>query len=276
MADIKLIAVDLDGTLLDRHSRISKENIDAINEARANGKIIVPVTGRAFSALPEGLLDIEGIDYLITGNGSVIYRKSDLEVLRRYTLTREQTMDMVDIIEDMESECEVYYGGIVYASRQELEHFDNAYGIPPLTKEYLFSTRTMVESIKELVHRSPEGAEMVGAIFGSLELRQEVIDYLGKYDLFITEGIKDNIEILNKHANKGEAFREFASMMGIKKSETAAFGDNFNDIELLESAGIRICMENGQDALKKKCDAITKSCDESGVAFGFREILGVC
>ena len=274
MTAVKLIGIDLDGTLLDSSAQVTEENKKAVKEAQENGIKVVPVTGRAFSALPEGIKDIEGFEYIITGNGSAITRLSDMKVIRRFTLSREQTEDIIEYFYRNDCELEYYFESTVYACVKDIWYYGKRFDFSPYTWKYLMTTRAMVDDMYEFAMNRSDCAELVGAIFGDIRLREQALEYLGKYgDLSLTEGMKNNIEVTHEKAKKGIAFSDLAEYFGIRKDETAAFGDNYNDIDLLDHAGFSICMGNGKEEVKKRCDMVTLSNDEDGVAYGIRRIL---
>ncbi|MBQ9828573.1 MAG: HAD family phosphatase, partial [Lachnospiraceae bacterium] len=274
MASVKLIGIDLDGTLLNSSAQVSEGNRKAIKEAQENGITVVPVTGRAFSALPAGLTDIEGIEYIISGNGATVTRLSDMEVIRRYALTREQTVDIVGLLDRLDCETEIYFDGTVYACLKDIWYYGKKFDYSPYTWKYLMTTRTMVDNMYGFTMGRSDGAELIAGLFGDLNERQRVIDYLKKYDdLSMTEGMRNNIEITHMKAQKGAAFSDLAEMLGIGENETAAFGDNYNDIDLLDRAAHSICMGNGKEEVKKRCDMVTLSNNEDGVAYGIKKLL---
>ncbi len=141
--------------------------------------------------------------------------------------------------------------------------------------EMIKKLRTPVPELKAYLANKAQGVQKVQAFFKDMELREEVLKSLPDEfpDLVITTSIVNNIEINSREATKGVALEKLAAYLGIPLESTMAFGDDTNDISMLEAAGIGVAMGNACEAVKRSSDFVTRDCDENGVAYAINHFL---
>jgi Cof subfamily protein (haloacid dehalogenase superfamily) len=274
---IGLLAVDIDGTLLNSHFRISQTDIDALRYANASGVEVILVTGRRHTfALP--MAKLFGFDlWLISSNGAVT-RSSQGESFHRDLLPVETCLELCSTMRDFRGNMVVTFdkeskGALVLERMDELTQSIQRWLEKNL--EYIDFVVPMEEALV---------ADPVQAMFcGPIARMREALARLEE------SGIKDRItvlrteyplrdltivDVLNRGCSKGHAVERWAQHRGIPRGEVMAVGDNYNDIEMLAFAGLPFIMGNASDELKAKGWPVTLSNDDSGVAAAIEKVLG--
>jgi Cof subfamily protein (haloacid dehalogenase superfamily) len=274
---IGLLAVDIDGTLLNSHFRISQTDIDALRYANASGVEVILVTGRRHTfALP--MAKLFGFDlWLISSNGAVT-RSSQGESFHRDLLPVETCLELCSTMRDFRGNMVVTFdkeskGALVLERMDELTQ-----SIQRWLEKNLEYIDFVVPLEKALV------TDPVQAMFcGPIDRMREALARLEE------SGIKDRItvlrteyplrdltivDVLNRGCSKGHAVERWAQHRGIPRGEVMAVGDNYNDIEMLAFAGLPFIMGNASDELKAKGWPVTLSNDDSGVAAAIEKVLG--
>ncbi|GGD75324.1 Cof-type HAD-IIB family hydrolase [Paenibacillus nasutitermitis] len=247
MEKIKLIALDMDGTLLNEMQEISSENQQWIHKALDAGITVCFATGRGFqSALPyaEQLkLDTP----MITVNGGEIWRRP--HVLHKRTLMPAATIRRLHelALQHKESWFWAYAVEGIFNKEQWIEPADN-YDSKHWLKFGYFS----------------EDAQMLARIY------KEFSTWGG---MEITNSSTTNWELNPEGVTKASALRELCSVLGIEMSQVAAMGDSLNDIAMIREAGLGVAMGNAQEVVKEAADAVTVTNNEHAVAHLIRDFV---
>ncbi|WP_199620558.1 Cof-type HAD-IIB family hydrolase [Paenibacillus alkalitolerans] len=243
MAHYKLVALDMDGTLLNEEKNISDENARWIQEAGRAGIAVCFSTGRGFlSALPyaEQLkLDTP----MVTVNGSEIWA-------RPHMLHNRTLMDWEHIkrLRELAVQYDTWYW---------------AYSV-----EGIYNKDMWVED-----ERDKEWLKF-GFYTDNDEARSAVLDRIGALGAFeVTNSHPHNIELNPQGISKASGLAQVCELLGIDMSSVVAVGDSLNDIAMIRSAGLGIAMGNAQDEVKRMADAVVLSNDEDGVAQAIREYV---
>ena len=263
---IKLIAVDIDGTLLNSQRQVTPEVFQAIQDAKAAGVKVVIATGRPIPGvlplLEELNLNQDG-DYVITFNGGLVQETSTGNELIRETLSYEDYLDIEVLANKLGVHSHAITKDGIYTSNRNIGR-------------YTVHESTLVHM--PIYYRTPEEVadkEFVKAMYiDEPEILDAAIAKLPQefYDRFtIVKSTPFYLEILKKTANKGIAVTHLAEKLSLTKEETMAIGDEENDRAMLEVVGSPVVMENGNPEIKKIAKYITKSNDESGVAYAIRK-----
>ncbi|UCZ54673.1 Cof-type HAD-IIB family hydrolase [Bacillus shivajii] len=286
MKNIKLIATDMDGTLLNDGRNISEENIKAIQAAMDKGIHVMVATGRdyteAIAPLKEASLRLP----LINVNGADL-RKEDGEVIHQQTLTYHQFKDMKKILEEEGVYYEIYTtkGAYTDDSKRGLDVI-----VDLLMSTGEFGSYDQVRSLAE--RRFEEGAINQTTSYDNL-LQDENCELFkilafsedhGKRDrarkrlveavnVDVSASGKENLEINHKEATKGNGLKIMAETYGVDLSETMVLGDNFNDVSMMEVAGLSVAMGNAEDEIKELCDEVTDKNTNDGVAKAIYRVL---
>lgn len=273
---VKCIALDLDRTTLNANGRLSKGNKEAIEYAIGKGVHIVVASGRAFHTLPKDVLEIQGIEYAITSNGTAIYHIPTEQCLHQYKLGGEKVKEILQISENANITYEAFINGIAYADGTYIDD-PVKFGASKEAVQYVKNTRNMVENIEAFIYENIDQLDCMDIIVGDHNLKRKLMEVLKAEigGIYVTSSIAQLIEISNEKAGKHSGVKFIMELLGLKKEEIAAFGDADNDIDMLQFAGISIAMENASYACRQAADLITKHHDEDGVAYGIYKILKI-
>lgn len=273
MTKIKLIALDLDGTLLDSQKRLSSRNEAVMKECIRQGILIVPCTGRIWLGVPDFLRSFPGIRYAITTNGAVVEDVQEHIVLDERKMSNALALDILDMAKQFNTMYDVYIGGRAFGESRFLEHLED-YGMAPLIRKMVKDTRKSVEDVAETVREIGETVEKINYFFGDMKERaraQEAL--LARGDVVVTSSYSNNLEINALGATKGEGIIRLAEHLGIKPEETMGFGDGGNDVTMMQMSGIGVAMGNAEDSLKALADYVTVTNDEDGVAAAIEKLV---
>lgn len=264
---IGIIALDLDGTLLDSNKKLSEKNYAALQKAAEAGIEIVPTTGRFYGALPESIKNLPFLHYAITINGAQAVDVRSGEVIYSAELPWQQTVELMELFDTLPVIYDCYQENEAYMPAAQKALINE---IAP-DKHYikmLHELRQPVEDLKSYISEKKKGVQKVQFFTKDIALRDKLLNELPqKYDdLSVTCSLVNNLEINQIHANKGEALAALARYLNLPETATMSFGDGLNDISMLKSAGIGVAMANAQQACKDVADYVTLSNDEDGVA----------
>lgn len=276
---IKLIASDMDGTLLDAHMSISTENTEAIRMANELGIEFMVATGRNAQEA-RAALDEAGINCaMITLNGAQVFDRSG-KSLFTVPIPSPQAMTVMDILDANGIYYEVATNQGLYSESQpkRIESFASSIAthMPHLTYKMAIAMAsanlellhiTYVDSIRELLLDDKlevlkiicfhtEGPRILGPV-------GKEISNLG--ELAVTSSGQNNLEVNHKNAQKGIAVAHVAHERGITLDEVMTIGDNFNDVSMLQTAGVSFAMGNAEIEVKDYAKYLTDTNLESGV-----------
>lgn len=277
MNAVKLIALDLDGTLFNSQSQISAHNIDTIKKANEAGATVVISTGRPYSGLSFEQLKGSGIRFAITTNGSAIYEIESGKCLFEEAMDEDIILPILDFLLTKDIHMDAFIGGKGYtpvqcvAAGQKLAN-------PPALKHYILNTRVRVDNLPLFIHENQLKVQKMtlnfypeGDIFKD---REEVRKYLESNPAVTTvSGGYNNLEFTRADVNKGVGLQKMAQLLDIPVAQTMAVGDTENDLAIIRAAGVGVAMGNATAAVKSAADYITTSNDEDGVAAAIAHFL---
>ena len=277
---IKLIASDMDGTLLNHNHKIPKENVKLINFAKNQGIEFVVATGRAYyEALPALNEDNINCD-VISFNGGIVYDKNGniisitpmeskdlyytIEILKSFYISYQLYTKNTIYTRSIETDINAYID-LIRSNRYEpdVEHL-RAEAQQKLDLGYI----TEVENIELYLNEKENPPIKIIAISNDISKLENATKLLSENtNISVTSSGANNIEIMHKNATKGEALKEIAKIYGINLENTVAIGDNLNDQAMLDIVGYSVAMKNGNKILKEQAKYVTeKTNSEGGVA----------
>jgi Cof subfamily protein (haloacid dehalogenase superfamily) len=264
--DIRLVATDLDGTLLDGNSELSPKTLEVLKRADEAGIIFVAATGRPYEALPEPVRESRYIQYAITSNGTAIYRMSDRKRLYSNSMSRDNVEELLALLAGYPCPLEVYIDGAAYA---EARYYADpmAYGIPERSAAYVRKTRRSCDDVPALLRENIDRVDGIDIVSPDPTLKDEIRAKAAHLpDLYVTASASHYLEFAAGSASKRTALNELAGMLGLVPSQVMSFGDGENDSEMLEFAGVGVAMGNASPLLIEYADRVTGSNLEDGVA----------
>jgi Cof subfamily protein (haloacid dehalogenase superfamily) len=272
---IKLLATDLDGTLLDQSHALTDGTRLALIRLAEKGVILAAATGRSRSSLPDTVTSLKGLKYLITANGAKLFLNETNEIIYEKYLSVEALDSVSHFFDDPDVMCEVFWGGVPHVEQSRYDDAKN-YGIPKWFSDYFFKSREPVEEFYTAVREHEREIENINFVFGNDQVQARVLAALsertGLYEL--TSSFPFNYEVGGIGVSKGAAVDFIAGREGILPEETICFGDNDNDVTMIEYAGIGIATANAVPRALAAADFVTEDNENEGVVKAL-EILGL-
>lgn len=277
MSNIKLIALDLDGTLFNDKKQLSDRNRQAIERAAKQGVIILPATGRPFAGLQESILSLP-VSYALTANGAAIYRIADKKRVYDACFSWEEALRIIVMLQEYDVMEDCFIDGFGYSEKKKLADSDS-YAMPEVVRAYIQATRKQVENLPAYIREKQCKIEKITVNFkekdGILQWEKEIKERLQKEfpDCSVVKGIPTNQEITRGDADKGTGILKLGELLGIKKEEIMACGDSQNDLAMIKAAGLGVAMGNSTEEVKKAADYITLTNEEDGVAAAIEKFV---
>lgn len=274
MAPIRLVALDLDGTLLNEEKIITEGNLAALAGLRAVGVLMVPVTGRPAQGLPRQVLELPGLRYAITSNGATIRDLVTGETLLEKHLAAEKGLEVLAACADFPMIREAFREGVGYLSQADYDALCARYAGTALL-DYVLDTRQILPgTVEDFLRTDPRPIEELFFLTDSVETKVRLRERLSKVqDIGFADPFPRDLEVIAGGIDKGEGLRFLLDRLGISPEAVLAMGDGGSDIPLLQAAGIGVAMENATDGVKAAADFVTTSCDHDGVAAALKKFV---
>ncbi|ANX11148.1 hypothetical protein ABE41_003955 [Fictibacillus arsenicus] len=283
---MKLIAIDMDGTLVNKQLKVTKENSKVISQAVKDGHHVVIATGRSYDEARHTLEEAELHLPLICVNGAEI-RSAEWEILSSTPLEFSQYEEIKSILDKEDIYYELYTSKGTYTDNRE-----KAYEVmkdivitsnPEATdddvqkaalRRFRLGLVSVVGDFEKLLDQKDIEVYKFLAFSSDTEKLKRAFQHLQAVDdLAVSSSADNNLEITNSEAQKGVALKRFAEIKGIPMDNTMAIGDNYNDVSMLEIAGFPVAMGNAVDEVIDMAAFVTKENDQSGVAFAIQRFL---
>ncbi|MEE3467410.1 MAG: Cof-type HAD-IIB family hydrolase [Eubacterium sp.] len=281
-SDIRLIAFDLDGTLLTEKKELTPRTRTILERLSDQGITLLPTTGRALSGIPDAVKALSGATYALTSNGAGVYHRLDdsaepaYELMFEIPMNHDRTIALMTELSELEVMPDPFIKGSCYMVKSK-SHLIDRMAVTDSMKAYIRSSRTLIEDMPAFLQDKDVQKITINFATGEDGHRidlDKVKHILERYPEFVnvTGGIR-NIEVSDKNATKGDAMLRLADHLGIRADQIIAFGDSENDITMLQAAGIGVAMANALDITKEAADEITLTNDEEGVAVWLEEMF---
>lgn len=271
---VKLIALDMDGTLLGAdHATIPARNLEALRKAAAGGVKLAIASGRSWSLIRETARALGPVRYGITANGAYTLDAATGEVMAEFPMDRKQCAAVIRILRKYGLPYELYFGPenyIQHSDREGSAQFILSESFQGVFLRNCTWVEDMLEPAKTLV------PEKFDVFYVPEALRPQVLAELDATGpLSYSGALVTNLELTAAGVNKGAALAALAGRLGLERDEVMAFGDADNDLEMLSWAGWSFAMGNGVPAAKAAARFITGTNDEGGVGMAVEQyVLG--
>ncbi len=269
---IRLLAIDMDGTCLDRRSRVTDRTMKALSAARDKGVIIVPTTGRSLSCIPhrlaEGTIRNKGdagekkglFRYVITSNGAQVTDVKENRDIFQKMIPKKQALSLLEACRG------IRLGIISHINHEYLLQGKLLLLVGHLVYGKDASGARWVRSMSDAIRRSPYGTEEIQFYFLSGAARKRVELVLHDFPELSAAYTSIYVEIFSKGTSKGTALRALQEYLGVGREETACIGDGENDISMFRSSGVKIAMGNAVPELREAADYTVETNGREGVA----------
>lgn len=264
--EIKLIAMDLDGTALQNdHHSFSPRLCAALEQAHRQGIRIVPVTGRPFEILPPALEAAPlWLDHMILCNGAQTRSVKTGYVSPCLCLEPAVLRELLGLARELSLPMEFSSDSRLYVTAEDLRREQADATLTFHLESVMPRHGVTVPSLEELC--SPLPVEKVNLLCVPRHLRDTVDDRLGQMPLSAVWAGANNLEISHPGATKGSALAKLCRELRIPMAQVMALGDSGNDISMLRAAGLGIAMGNAPEAVRAAADAVTERNDRDGAA----------
>ena len=269
----KMIAIDLDGTLLNSNKEISQENKKYIKYAMEKGIKVLICSGRIYTGAKvfAEQLSVEGP--MVVCNGAMIRDVKTGETYYSNMLSKEDCIKVVDLLHKEGIYFHTYIDDIMYAEKLDYAALYYMIKSKDLSSDFRIDVK-VVESVKDIVVKSSENPAKIVVMSSKLEELLRVRKFVEDISTIeVVSSNYDNFEVLNRGVSKGKALEIISRKFSIKREEIIAIGDNENDCSMLEYAGLSIAMGNAEDKVKNICDFVVPSNDEDGVAYAIKKFV---
>lgn len=265
--NIRLIAFDLDGTLLNSKKAVSPRTKAALERAAGKGALLVPATGRLHRDMPEDIRSLPSFRYVIAINGAEVYDFQEERLLHEANLDRASALALMKYMDTLPAIYGWYQGGQGFISSlyyERMEEFAHA----PWLFDSMKRAYTPTENPKKTLLEEKSGPQKLQLYFRDLEARKKALLEIPRLfpQCAVSSSLPINIEINATDATKGHALAFLTKHLGLKAEETLAFGDGTNDITMIRQAGTGVAMGNAAPEMLAAADRVTASNDEDGLA----------
>lgn len=260
----ELIALDMDGTVMNSDKAVSKRTAAAIRQAMDAGKYVVLSTGRCLGELEQFLPLFPGLRYLISESGACVYDLAEHKNLASFTLPSELAEMAIRMGKERNAMMQICIDGASWVSLERPE--DMA----------LYHLGDYVENFRRGVRFDPGIVERclqehlpirkVNLFFDKMEDREWAWKILERHGLELATSIGIVVEISRKGVNKGVGLQKLCAHLGISEASCIAVGDSTNDIAILREAGLAAAMGNSVPEVLEIADVVVADCDHDGVA----------
>lgn len=271
MKDIKCIALDLDGTLMNSKDQIHPDTLEKVRELTEKGICVLPCTGRCRDLIPKELREGCGIRYGITSNGADTRDFTKSISINKVKMAEGTVPRILEYLEGKKGYVEIFCDGKSYAKSWDVEKIGKTETNKTFIT-YFQNNHVLAENLYEQKMLWDQ-AEKLNIFCMEEKDRLYLKDRLEETGLYqVTSSIAGNIEINDKMADKGLALKTFCEQMGIGRDQVIAVGDGDNDLGMLRYAGYGVAMANGIEELKAEADFVTKSNEENGVLWFLNQL----
>ena len=261
---IRLIAVDLDGTLLNDQKEITPRTRAALEAAAARGVELVPATGRTVSGIPAELRAMAGVHYAITANGARVMDLTTGQAVRELYIPRDKALAAYDVLSRYDCLADLFQDGQGYTTQANQAA---AYRfVPDNLRAYVLNTRKTIPDLRAYIASQDRGLEKLTVFFTDETQRQKAWAEVEALGVTVVSSLPMNMEINAAGVDKGAGLLALAGHLGLPASALMALGDGGNDTAMIRAAGLGVAMDNAFPEVKEAANYVTASNNEDGAA----------
>lgn len=276
----KIIALDLDGTLLSSTGTVTPFTKEQILLAAGKGIVTVISTGRPFAGIPFQIAAELGIEYAITANGAGIYQIADKKCLYEDGISAQRAAEICTALRRLHLHMDVFINGDAYTQCLTFDIIRKSRILPESVKKYILSTRYQVKDLSSYILENNLALQKATLTFeqdenGTFVDREAARKLLlSRSDLNVVCGGYYNLEFTKANVSKGAGLRFLCDYLNIPPESSMVCGDSENDLDILKAAGLSVAMENAPEQIKSVCDFVTASCNDDGVGHAIAKFIG--
>lgn len=272
MKEYKLIAFDMDGTLLTSKNTISEPVQKALNEAVCAGKTVIICTGRTYRELIDyDQREFQKIRYYVCENGALVYDSHKQEIISRVCLPEELVLHILDLAEPEDTMVYLASGGQNMVNREDALRME--YFHAERYKDIELRSAVLCEDIIKGYREHPVPVEKMNLYSATAGLRDKFYELLKDLPVSLVFAEETGLEMMPPDISKAYGFRKLCEHLNIPMEETIAVGDSDNDVEMIQAAGLGIAMKNARPCVKQASDTEVSDNDHDGCAEAVRTYL---
>ncbi len=264
--DIRLIAVDMDGTLLRGDSGISPRTRQVVQSVIDAGYYVVPTTGRSYRNAVYVLREFAGISYYVNANGAIAVQAQGEKVIHTQSIPYQTAREICDLAGQYELFVELYEGLDAYVDQFGVKYLYRA-GLMKSYCDQLLSTDIELDSLDSFVEDPGRKIGKIHIVCMNVDqkfrLKRQIDALRGVNPVSV---IPINLEIVQGSWSKADGLDRLVRYLGLKPENVLAIGDSDNDLEMLKWAGASVAMGNGNQHVKEVADYVTSGNEDDGVA----------
>ena len=271
---MKIIARDLDGTLLTYDKKLTDKTRSVLTKVAEQGNWIVPATGRALRAIPAEILSLPFLRYVISINGASVSDEVTGERLYSANIPLNTALALMDFAKRYDCMYDCYWQDSGWSNRSFLDRI-RYYNADEEVVRLILNSRQPVDDLERMISECADSVQKVQLCFRDLEERKAAKMAIESFfpNIVATSSFQNNLELNWKTADKGIGLLRLAEHLGLSAADTIAFGDSSNDISMLRAAGIGVAMGNASEEVKAACGVVTLTNDQNGVAAYLEQYL---
>jgi Cof subfamily protein (haloacid dehalogenase superfamily) len=253
----KLFVADMDGTLLNDNKELSDKDIQTIKKLQDAGIKFAVATGRHDSMIKSYLKHLDLHVPVISCNGAIVREPFSDQVFLSQALPKEQSLNVIDICKESNAGFHIYGHESIFGEKlnHKMLYYHNLNKTLPSDEQ---TKLVVVSDCKDIVINEPEPLYKFLILTDESRDLLDIIEHLSELDgLNVTQSMPMLCDVMKTGITKAYALQRLSDSLGIKREEIAAIGDQHNDIDLIEYAGLGIAVANAEDALKEKADVVT-------------------
>ncbi|WP_343553090.1 sugar-phosphatase [Pantoea sp.] len=266
---IKLVAIDMDGTLLNPQHEITPAVKSAIARAHQKGVMVVLTTGRPFVGIQRYLMELDLVDegqYCISYNGALVHRANDGECVAEITLGFDDYLYIEQLARDLGVHFQAFDKSFLYTPNKDISEFT-------IHEASLTGIPVRYRSVEEMDRATRFPKLMMIDKPDLLDSAIQRLPQQARDNYTILKSAPYYLEILDSRVNKGQGVKMLADKLGLAREEVMSIGDQENDLAMIEYAGTGVAMGNAIESVKKIAQFITKTNMEDGVAHAIEELV---
>lgn len=268
----QLIALDIDGTLLNSQKEISPHTEAMIHRAFRARKQVVLSTGRSFAELEEILQHIPELRYGICESGALVFDLGQKEPVAVHPIPLDVVCQAAEIARRRDVLIHIFQRGRPVISRHQLDRLED-YQIPYFRSMFQRYSLPVADALDYCLALPDPSIEKINLYHHTTQARTVTQALLSHLPLELVDSEKTSLELSAAQVDKGRGLRELCAHLKLPVEATIAVGDSFNDTAILASAGLSVGMGNAAEPVRKRCDVIVSDCDHDGVAEAIQRYL---
>lgn len=281
---MKLIAIDLDGTLLGRQDQISRKNATAIKRAQALGVEVAIATGRTYREAVDFCRQAGITAHVISSNGALVHSQAGRKLLA-VTIDKQTTAHIVSWLEENRYYYEVSAEGAIWSPEygrqwleQEIQQFEQSNPLQDLSQlrseaGKIYRSIKLVDRYQQILEKNDSYYKVYVFAANAMRVKAGYAKFGDSEDLTVVSSMDHNFELMNRAASKGNGLKTLAETLGISVDRAVAIGDSYNDVSMFEAAGFSVAMGNARADIKKNCNMVTDTNENHGVANAVEHLM---